>query len=463
MDLASYSQLDCTAIARMVGEGEISPNDIRTIAATALAHIGEFGAVAEIYSDALANPRRGVLSGVPLLHKDGGAQIAGLPREYGSPLGKGSVCSYTSQFFQALLDQGCQIVGRSRVPELHMSVLGDNRVGESTLNPWNRTKSMGGSTAGVTALALGAVPVVHGGDSGGSLRVPASWAGCYTLKPTTGTVSASPGGTELFGLNEIFVATRSLRDLRLFVGVLSGRARDDAVIPRGSLRHWSVGERRIGICESFYPGLPVDAYALATVRRFAEAAEHLGFDVSEAIVQLDFGKACDALYVIGSLDLQVMVSNLADKGAEAVNRLCQPYIARWYSDSFAIGGAQVMAAFDVIGEIARVVSALFARYDFVVTPVTALPPPPLDSIHHIGVTRGSRELNQKFEEIVHFCAAANMSGHPALVFPYADPKSESPCGVQIIGRMGDDHGLLEVAELFDRGFVSPPSHISRTV
>lgn len=460
LDLAAYSELDCIAIAHLVSQGAVSPAEIRALAITALENITEWKAVAEIYGHRDPNRQRGVLSGVPILHKDGGAQIKGLPREYGSLLGRGQSCSYTGQFYQTLLDQGCEVVGRSRVPELHMSVLGDNKILGSTLNPWNAGKSMGGSTAGMAALALGAVPVVHGGDSGGSLRVPASWVGCYTLKPSAGTISASPGGTELFGLNEAFVATRSLRDLRMFVGVLSKRALDDLNLPRGALRHWTTGERRVGLCGSFYPGLPVDSQIRTTTQRLASAAEHLGFHVSEIEVQLDFERVCEALHVVGSLDLQIMVNSLTADGAQAVEDTCQPYIARWYSDSFGIRASDIMSAFDTIGEVARQISRIMNDYDFLITPATALAPPMIDTVHEIGATNGSRELNQRFEEIVHFCAAANMSGHPALVFPYSEPTAEGPCGIQIIGRPTDDLGLLEFAELFDRGFMKPPTHIS---
>ena len=458
-DLPYYSELDCTAIAHAISEGEVTPAGMRSNAIAALEQISEWRAVGGIYSDGEINSRRGLLTGVPLLHKDGGAQVAGLPREYGSPLGQGQTCSKTGHFFQTLLEHGCEIVGRSRVPELHMSVLGDNEALGSTLNPWDPASSMGGSTAGMTALALGAIPVVHGGDSGGSLRVPASWAGCYTLKPTARTVSASPGGTELFGLNEIFVATRSLRDLRLFIGILSKPARDDLFLGRSTLPHWSSSRRRIGICESFYPNCPVHPDILATVHRFGAGAERLGFDVSIADIQLDFEQACHALYVAGSLDLQVMVSSLTSGGLRAVKRTCQAYIARWYEESFSISGADIMQAVDAMGQIGRSISRLMANYDFVVTPVTALPPPLLDSVHALGAISGSRDLNRRFEEIVHFCAALNMSGHPALVIPYADPELGQPCGVQIIGRPGDDLGLLEFAELLDRGFVKPPNHV----
>jgi amidase len=464
VDLKAYSELDSVDIVHLISEGALSPLEFREQAFGALEAIEYSGAIAEIYRDDDPNSAHGLLSGVPLLHKDGGAQIEGKPREYGSPLAKGQVCSYTSQFFRSLISQGCEIVGRSRVPELHMSILADNAILGSTVHPWDPTRSMGGSTGGVTAVALGATPAAHGGDSGGSLRVPASWAGCYTLKPTRGTVSASPGGTELFGLNEIFVVTRSLRDLRLFISVVSTPAPDDLVTPVTRRDHWAWGSRRVGICKSFYPGLQVHGDIAKTVDEFARSAERIGFDVSECSFSLDFDKACDALYVLGSLDLQIMVDSLSDDGYSAVKKLCQPYIARWYADSLALSHNEIMTAFDTISNISRSFTRLLGQYDFLVTPVTALPPPRLDTLHQVGTSYGSRELNRRFEEIVHFCAAPNMSGHPALVMPYGyvtgTAETRWPCGVQIIGRADDDLGLIEFGELFDRGFAKPPGHLS---
>lgn len=466
LTLPEYASLDCTGLVHAVSQGHAEPAQIRSLAIDALELITDWRAVAEIYGRDEVNPRRGLLSGVPILHKDGGAQLAGLPREYGSRLGSGQACTHTSHFFATLLSHGCEVVGRSQVPELHMSVLADNATTGSTRNPWNTSRSMGGSTAGITALALGAVPAVHGGDSGGSLRVPASWAGCYTLKPTRSTVSASPGGTELFGLNEIFLATRSLRDIRLFRGVLSSVADDDFAAPSPAPRHWADGRRRVGICESFYPGHPVDPGIVATLRDFADAAARLGFEVEDTPVCLDFEAACEALYVIASLDLQIMVSSLTTEGGRAVKEACQPYISRWYEEGAGIAGEAVVRAIEAIGAIGRQLTYRMNKVDFMVTPVTAAPPPPLDTVHEIGVTAGSRELNRAFEEIVHFCAGPNMSGHPALVIPYARPGdgpvagSSQPCGVQIIGQPGGDVALIEFAELFDRGFARPPAHLS---
>ena len=223
-------------------------------------------------------------------------------------------------------------------------------------------------------------------------------AGCYTLKPTRGTVSASPGGTELFGLNEIFVATRSLRDIRLFLGVLSSSAADDIVIPRAAPRHWASGRRRIGICESFYPGHPVDPGILATLHEFADAAARLGFEIEGTPVSFDFEAACEALYVVASLDLQIMVTSLTRNGltsdgggivnGSVVKEICQPYIARWYKEGAGIAGEAVVRAMDAMGVIARQLTSRMNEVDFLITPVTAAPPPELDTLHEVGVATG---------------------------------------------------------------------------
>jgi amidase len=458
--MGGYSDLDCVALVKAISNGSTTAVEVRDACFEALEAIDGYNVVDEIYFNRPPNEHRGLLVGVPILHKDSGAQLAGEPQHLGSRLAPGLIPTTTSQALATIEREGANIVGRSRIPEFYLSITGDNESLGSTQNPFDRRFSMGGTTAGLAAVALGAVPVAHGADSGGSLRIPASWAGCYTMKPTYGAISGSPVGSQLIDLNQIFVGTRSLRDLRLFYRLLSAPA-DDDIPPRPDIDHGWAWRRtgRTCLISSFFSGLSVDTYHLEAVRRAGTRLSALGWDVEELDLDLDFSSYCEAMYVIFSADLRVTVDSARARAYGAVERLCQPYVARWYEESKELNASQLYMAVEHVRTLRRVLTRSLRKYDFAISPVTAMPPPLIDTLHRVENSRDSRELNEQFEKIVHFTAALNMSGHPALVIPYSRHAFGVPIGIQLIGQHGADLALLEIAELLDDGFRRPAAYL----
>ena len=456
MDFQGYLKQDCLGLIDAVASNKASHQEILEAARLALRRIKSWNVVDEIYRESKVEVQGMVLSAIPMLHKDSSSgAIAGFPLHYGSRLGFGNIAKTTDQLLAKLLSLGACVVGRSRVPELMVSVCGDNAALGSVPNPFNSAFASGGSTAGLSALALGAIPVVQGADAGGSLRIPASWAGCYSMKPSRTHLSAT--ADNCFGLDESFVATRSLRDLQFFERLLRPYGTHD-VLPLKPMRGRKVV--RIGCCRRFFPHLPVDASHLRILDRFVSQARSQGMLVEEYHFGLCFDEYSELLFNIFSIDLINLVDKLAREFNRSPEKYLQGYLFDWYRSSFAFTESASEHS-DIIGRLTRfstAVDAAFSRFDYLISPVTALPPPALNTLHPLR-DFDARKLNRSFEQIVHFCALFNMSGHPALSLPFGFSDQGTPCGVQVVAARGGDAGLLEFAHQFDLGFVAPESYL----
>lgn len=187
--------------------------------------------------------------------------------------------------------------------------------------------------------------------------------------------------------------------------------------------------------------------------------EALGFDVEELSMNLDFDAYVEALYVIFSIDLRQTINEVLQETDRRPEDYCQEYVAEWYYESLSINAEELGDAVDYVYRTARSVARLGSRYACLVSPATAEGPPELDSLH-AGRQGGSRGLNRRFEEIVHFSGPTNISGQPSLVLPSYVGDNGIPVGVQLVAKHGLDESLLGLAELIDEGF--RPPRASRT-
>jgi amidase len=453
MEFDQYIRSDCVDLLCALRTGQTNALALGSLARVCLERIRDWNAVAQVYRH--SPYASGVLAGLPILHKDSySGAICGLPLQFGSRLGEGHVAKHTSFFMQQLLDLGCQVVGRSTVPEFVISIVGDNAIFGSTSNPFNRAYTSGGSTAGVAALALGAVPVIQGADAGGSLRIPASWCGCYSIKPTRthlrGLVS------NCFGLDESFVATRSLRDLRLFQSLLSKNVEpiDLFALTEMSVNSGLQVSGKVGLCRRIFTDILVDEDQNKLLDKFLAKAKSLNIEVVEIDLQLPFDAYSELLFEIFTQDLKLSIDKLVAVTNRNAKEFLQPYVADWYELAAKLSYRSESCINLDISKFERAIDEAFSGYRYICSPVTARTPPKLDKLHPIRAY-DPRVLNQSFEQIVHFCAAFNLSGHPAISVPFGRDRNRLPQGIQIVARKGKDAELIEFASLFDEGFSSP--------
>jgi amidase len=373
--------------------------------------------------------RRGI--GVPMLLKDAGQEIAGTSHWVGVAALRdaGSTSNTTTALVERFEAGGFSIIGKGACPQLSMGATTEPPGFEATCNPWDLTRSVGGSSGGpAAAVASGMVAVAHGSDATGSLRIPAALCGVATLNPTSGTVaSVPPAGQPPNELWREFVLSRHAGDLALVFELLTGRLPSAAVPPLrvGLLDH----DPELGceVHEACRDGVGVAGGLL----------EGLGHQVEPSWPRtLDhlWAQAFASLQVIGDA---VRPGMLAWASARLGREIQRGELEDWVFDAAdrardrdrkEIGAAQVAIA-GAVSPILR----WWDDHDLLVTPTTFQPAWPL------GMAPGPIETGT-------LLAPFSLTGQPALSLPLHQTQNHLPVGVQLVGRPGSDGVLLRLAQ-----------------
>src|SRR5512146_3236817 len=199
MKLSEYAAYDALGLAELVAKKQVSPAELAATAAAAIDAINPaINAVVETYPDRVGKLDEsrlgdGPFRGVPFLIKDVFGHEAGRKIEYGSRLCRGMIVPRDTYYCELLRAAGVNILGRSAAPEYSMSGTTESALHGNTSTPWRAGHSAGGSTGGgMAAVVAGIVPMAHGSDIGGSIRIPASYCGGVGLKPSRGRISYGP-------------------------------------------------------------------------------------------------------------------------------------------------------------------------------------------------------------------------------------------------------------------------------
>jgi amidase len=441
----ALADLDALAAAEAVRLGELDPREL-TAAAVARARAStELGAVAfDCYDEALeAVPRGGLFGGVPRLVKDN-VEVAGLPTCFGSAAFTPRPVRRSIAPAKQFLGQGFTLLGKSQLPEFGLTAstefAGDR---PPTRNPWDLQRSVGGSSGGAAALvAAGVVPIAHGNDGGGSIRIPAACAGLVGLKPTRARMEDRPGARQLpVNLVVEGVLTRTVRDTAHYLAAAEAYAPAPDLPPIGLVRGPSRRRLRIGLITEDVRGRPVDPQVHGTVESAARVLAAAGHTVEPHRLDVDPQLIEDfTLYWSALAGAEVGMSKAtAGRGFRpgAVDPFTAGLLARLKRNAHRLGPA-----------VARLRRAdqIYARqldtFDVLLSPVLCTPPPLL----------GEYDPGQPFEELlaklvdyVGFTPINNLSGAPAIALPHGMMDCGLPGSVQIWGRHGDEATLLDLA------------------
>jgi aspartyl-tRNA(Asn)/glutamyl-tRNA(Gln) amidotransferase subunit A len=345
---------------------------------------------------------------------------------------------------------GALFVGRTNLPEFAWRGSTDSPLFGESRNPWDLTRTPGGSTGGgAAAVAAGLGPLALGSDGAGSIRIPASFCGLVGLKPTFGRVPMFPaaGGNELVA--HVCPLARTVRDVALMMNVIARHDRrdpfalpDDGVDYLAACDHTLGGARggaSIRIAWSASLGFaPVETetreIALAAARAFAE----VGLDVEEASPDLG-----DPSFILQTLYGGAQAGAHAARPPEQKAQMDPELVA--YAEASA--GLTVVEYLEALAARQALVDALrrfFERYDLLLTPTLCLPAFPLGRV-------GPREVAGR--EVTHLgwtlCYPFNYSGQPAVSIPAGWTASGLPIGLQIVGRRLEDALVLRAAATFE--------------
>ena len=463
-DLAA---LDAIAHADLVRRGELTPLELVDAAIARIeARNSRLNAVIHERFDRAREEARvapdGPFRGVPLLVKDHDGPLAGEPYHHGNRLLKelGVHAPNDSHLVAMLKAAGFVVVGKTNTPEFGLLPTTEPTAYGATANPWDDTRSAGGSSGGsAAAVASGMVPVAHGGDGGGSIRIPASMCGLFGLKPTRGRVSLGPDEGEVWsGLVVRHVLTRSVRDSAAVLDVLAGAKPGDpyaaaaptrpfvaALTSGGAPLRIGVRVRAPGDLAGVAPECADAAHALATV-----LGDELGHVVEESTGP-DALDDLDALLGFTTIQRTAVAADVAAL-ARVVGRPIGPddvETLTWtlYEQGRGIAAADYVTTLEVARAWSRRVASWWERdaddgYDLLLTPTMCEPPPRLGEI-----ASDAPDPAPALARIVPFgvfTAPFNVTGQPAMSVP-SGRNAGLPIGVQLVAATGREDLLFRVA------------------
>jgi amidase len=451
--------VDAVEIARMVRTGEISAAEV--VEGT-IARIDNWdGAVRSVVIRSFDQAREsaaaidasggsaGVLAGVPTLLKNLGATSAGIEATMGSKFLHGYRPDHDSELVRRLRAAGMIIVGKSNVPEFGILMTTEPVVYGATRNPFDPESSVGGSSGGAAAaVATGLVPVAHGNDGGGSIRVPAACCGVVGLKPTRARTPMGPDlGDLMNGIPVEFAMSRSVRDTAALLDVLAGPSPGDpyAAPPQPDSYLAAVDEPldrlHIGLVRPIGASA-VDPVCIEASAHTAALCEQLGHVVDEVDLPVSFADLAD-------LFTQVFVTGLAAgirgyafaSGREPSAADFEPLTWHLYERGLRVSGPDYLGAITMLQQASRRLAGFFADYDVTLSPTTAEPALKMPAFAGTDLDeRVARSL-----AFAHDTPLANITGQPAISVPLYWTDTGLPVGSHLLGRFGDEVTLLKLA------------------
>jgi amidase len=480
MNLPEYDRLDATALAALVRRREVSPAelleaalqraDARGPALNAIVH--RFDAAARAAAAGLLPG--GPLRGVPFLVKDLSASVAGEPLTWGSRLLARHVAAEDSESVRRLRAAGLVLFGKTSTSELGLLPVTEPALFGPCRNPWDRSRTPGGSSGGSgAAVAARIVPAAHGSDGGGSLRVPASACGAFALKPTRGRVSPAPEHEAWSGFSSEGVITRSVRDAAALLDALAGAAPGDPYAAPPQARPFAEevgappGRLRVAFTTRALLGGDIHPECRKAVEAAARLLEGLGHDVMEDAPRFDATALLRAITVVICSNVSAEVAEMSRLAGRrpSPSRLEPATLGAWVVGR-VLSGADLVAALREVHRARRALAAFHERYHLLVTPTLPEPPLPLGALAPSGAERAAvRALAGPLAPLARRAVAErlvarmapsplrvvtntipmNASGQPAASLPLHFTAEGLPVGVQIAARFGDEATLFRVA------------------
>jgi amidase len=388
-------------------------------------------------------------AGVPIAVKVSTA-VAGLCMNFGSAYLAGHRPTYNAYLVRRLRAAGFVIVGVTNMPEFGILPTTEPRHTGPTRNPWDVERTPGGSSGGSSAaVAAGLVPIAHGSDGGGSLRIPAACCGLVGLKPSRGRISRGPDLGDSFLVSD-GVLSRTVAETALVLDVLSGYEPGDATWAPRPVEPYALAMRRdpgkLRIAMSLANALDVDAdpEVVHGLHSAAALLRDLGHEVVEDSPSLP---APDSLDIF----LQVFGPGIA-LGIGLGERLAgrppgedeiEPLSLALYEMALALPSTGYLAAMAQLQLLARGTVAFFADYDLLLTPVLAERPLPIGELHGYG-SEPLADLRRS-ARFAPYTALFNVTGQPAISVPIGFGEDGLPTAVQLVGHPLGEETLLQVA------------------
>ena len=458
-----YRGHDALSLARLVRRGDVSPRELLELAVARAEAVDPKRTAIVVRHFELAREASakklpaGPLSGVPYLLKDLGIAMAGTVTTEGSRFFQDQVQDFDSTLVERYRAAGLVIFGKTHSPEFGSSPSSESALHGATHNPWDLSRSAGGSSGGsAAAVAAGIVPAAHATDGGGSIRIPASACGLFGLKPSRGRVPLGPRIYEGWGgMSAGHCVSRSVRDSAALLDASQGPATGDAyAAPARERPYLDELERKPGRLRIAWLKKPVLPAEVApecdeAAERAAALCVSLGHSVEEASPTLDIAAVYQGFALLASTGTALKVAQREAALGRAARR-DEIEAVNWTTirTGRAASGIDYARARDAIHAASRVLGQFMQRYDVILSPTMAMVPAKL----------GELSLSQEIEKFTipatrasAFTSLFNITGQPAMSVPLywtgaaEGAQSGLPVGVQFAGRFGDEATLFRLA------------------
>jgi amidase len=388
----------------------------------------------------------GPLHGLPTAFKDLEPAI-GFPQTKGSPIYRDFMPHADSVLVERIRRAGAIPIGKTNVPEFGMGSQTYNTVYGTTLNPYDQTKTAGGSSGGAAvALATGMLPIADGGDLGGSLRNPANFNNIVALRPSVGLVPLAPSPIPFVGVSTKGAMGRSVADVAFFLSVIAGAdERDPQSFACDPQRFAGSLDRDFRGCRVAWAldlgGLPLDRRVRTVLEAQRQAFEDLGCAVDDACP--DFGNANEIF-----LTLRSWASWNTYKDLLAQHRALFKPEAVWDIEQGAhLTGEDLGRALMQQGQLLDRIRAFQEKYEFLVCAVNQVPPFPANEPWPKSIDGVAMENYVSWMKTAYWISA---TCRPAISVPAGFTAEGLPVGVQIVGRYRDDLNVLKIAHAFEQ-------------
>jgi len=483
-EFKEYLTYDGLGLAELIQKKEISASELCEAAILRIEKLNpEINAVVTPMFDLARKSVNSTLpensfSGVPFLLKDLLAAYAGVPLTNGSKAYKNYIPEQDSELVKRFKSAGLVTLGKTNCPEFGLLGYTEPELHGATRNPWNTDHTPGGSSGGsAAAVSSGMVPMASAGDGGGSIRIPASCCGLFGIKPSRGRNPTGPDYGQIWqGAVAEHIVSRSVRDSAAMLDITQGTdVGAPYIIPPPEKTYLEMLEMtpaplRIAFSTKSPVEMEVDGECIEAVAKTAKMLEQLGHHVEEATPEIDgisLAKSYMTLY-FGEIaaDIEQMKTVLGRKtkrtDVESLTWMLG-LMGRTYSAGHFVSA---MREWD---KAARIMGQFHQNYDLYLTPTMAAPPVKIGElkpkpaeqallgfVNRFGLGRlmkASGIIDQLSIESLSktpFTQLANFTGQPAMSLPLHVTRSGLPCGVQFIGRFGEEDTLFQLASQLEK-------------
>ena len=388
----------------------------------------------------------GPLHGLPVAHKDL-VMTKGIRTTFGSPILKDFIPDTDALIVERLKQAGAITIGKTNTPEFGAGSQTFNTVFGETLNPYDASKTCGGSSGGAAvALACGMLPIADGSDMGGSLRNPASFCNVVGLRPSPGRVPGWPKFAAWATLGVEGPMARTVEDAALMLSAIAGwdSRSPIAITEPGNVFSQSLVRDFTNIRIAWSPDLgtlPVDSRVTAAIENQRHVFEDLGCLVQEAVP--DFTDADEIFKVLRAWSFELNYSELLETHPDQL----KDTVIWNIQEGRKLSGPQIGMIERKRTELYHRVRRFMQKYEFIVLPVSQVPP---FDVNQEYITEINDVKMETYIDWMKSCYYITTTGHPAISVPCGFTPDGLPIGLQIVGRHQDDFGVLQLACAFEK-------------